>query len=165
MKTIILFLLIGFAASAQTDSSKLPITLTFKEKHLYFMGDVLRRNNTLADAATRDSLKLYLGVGNDSARIVTTRLTAGFIIRFSEELMKLETGTGYNYFNELATATSPWSGLVAQLIIKKSQQGSEKLIATYLYDELAERFAAKGLVLTEMLSSGRAWLLNPIQQN
>ena len=163
---LILFVLISSAASAQVDSSKLPITLTFKEKHIEFMGNMLRLNNTLADQRVRDSLILYLNGGNSPERVVTTRFTAGFVLRFTEAMMTLETGTGYNTFNELAVSVAPaWAGLTAQLLIKANQAGSEQLIAKWLFRNVDERFKAKAAVLNEIRASGKAWLTSPIIYN
>jgi len=165
-KLLFILCLFGGQLFAQVDSSKLQITLTFKEKHIEFMGNVLRLNNTLADARVRDSLILYLNGGNSPERVVTTRFTAGFVLRFTDAMLALETGTGYNTFNELATSVAPaWPGLVAQLLIKSNQAGSEQGVSKWLFRNADERFKAKAAVLTEIRASGKAWLTTPITYN
>lgn len=168
MKSILLILslLITGTVFSQVDTSKQLVTLTFKEKHIEIMGDMLKRNNTLSDARVRDSLIVYLGSGTQPERVITTRLTAGFVIRFSEEILKLESGTAYNTLNELATSVAPaWPGLVAQLMIKRNQNNGEKLISAWLFNQISERFNAKANVLNEIRQNGKAWLLNPIDYN
>ena len=163
---LILFVLISSAATAQVDSSKLPITLTFKEKHIEIMGNILRLNNTLADQRVRDSLILYLNGGNNPERVVTTRFTAGFVLRFTDAMLATETGVGYNTFNELATSVAPaWPGLVAQLLIKSNQVGSEQGVSKWLFRNADERFKAKAAVLNQIRASGKAWLISPLNYN
>lgn len=169
MKTIIIsmFSLLSINAFSQVDTSKLLITLNLKQKHIAYIADELKALNTLADSPVRDSLKLYIGSGNQADSIVVTRFKAGVVLKFIQVLMNDQAGNVYAMMDELATSTAGqgYAGLIPQLNTKKGQANGEQGVSIWLYNNIIDWNNRHGAVLTQKLLSGKNWLLSPIIYN
>jgi hypothetical protein len=166
MKKLFLFVaMIPALSFAQVDSSKFPITLQLKVKHVAYMGAELSKSNTLNDIPVRDSLIKYIGSGTLPDSIVNVRLKAGVILRLVQAILDEQTGAGYVYLYEMANNSVAQAGLIAQLVTKAQGASSEKGIGIWLYNSVLDWFNRKQAVLTEKIINGRDWLKNPLTYN
>lgn len=168
MKQII-FLLFSFAtitASAQVDTTKLPVTVTLKVKHIEYMANKLSQSNTLADAAFRDSLIKYLGAGTDSNANVVTHFAAGRVFTLVQNLLSEQSNVSYSTIYELGNGSTGFTMPVIQLIGKWANNNDpEQKTALWLYNNIATWLGYGNSMMNTNFKGGLNWLKNPIIQN
>lgn len=167
MKKIILlmFIIMSVKSFAQTDSSKLTITLTLKQKNISYMGYMLSSSNTIPDAHFRDTLIKYLGSGANPDSQIVTHFQGGVLIKFITSLFGIASGVTYATLNEIANGSSGYVGLSVQLGTKVGQANSEQGISRWLITQLVNLLGSGTTVFNTYLSTGTSWLQTPINFN
>ena|SRR5690348_14547871 len=164
-----IFLLLTFfylKTSAQVDTTQLPISMQFKVKHIGYMAGKLASNNTLADANLRDSLKKYIGSGNNIDSVVTIHLKAGYILNFIQQLFNEQATNTYSVIYEIGNGATGYTGIVAQLISKGTNVNDpENGVARWLYSQIALILNTGSTNMSNRFSNGKTWLQTPIIYN
>lgn len=160
-----LFILATLNSLAQTDSSKLTITLTLKQKNIAYMGYMLSSSNTIPDSRFRDTLIKYLGSGINPDSQIVTHFQGGVIIKFITSLFGIASGVTYSTLNEIANGSSGYVGLSVQLGTKVGQANSEQGISRWLITQLVNLLGSGTAVYNTYLSTGVSWLQTPINFN
>jgi hypothetical protein len=168
MKKLIAIILVAFTlqASAQEDTSKLPVTITLKVKHIEYMAYKLSQSNTLADSRYRDSLIKYIGDGLDSNANVITNFQAGRVFTLVQNLLSEQANVSYSTIYELGNGSAGYTGIVIQLIAKWANVNDpQKLTALWLYNNIAYWLGLGQSIMDGNFKGGLNWLQNPIIQN
>lgn len=155
MKYVLFFLFISLKSSAQTDTSRQVIRLSFMQKHIAYMGAELSERNTLQDQRTRDTLAARIGSGTKPDSVTTGGYPAGFVLKFFQRLTDEQTGTAYDFFRELINGKTGYVGIVTQL---NQRVNGGDLTALWLRSQLQELIQRKEAVMIEKLKGGAAWL-------
>ena len=163
---IILFSFLALQSQAQVDTTKLPITLSFKVKHIGYMAGALVENNTLADARLRDSLIKYLGSGNNVDSVVVTHLKAGYVLSFMRGIFNESSKNTYATLYEIGNGATGFTGIVAQLLVKGLNGNDiESGTARWLFTEINNILTTGSGFMSDKFTSGKTWLKNPITYN
>ena len=163
---IAIFLFVSVQTQAQVDTTKLPVTIQLKVKHIGYMADKLASLNTLADANLRDSLKKYLGSGNSVDSVVTVHLKAGYILNFLQGLFLDQSTITYAVIYEIGNGASGYTGIVTQLLIKGNNVNDpENGVARWLFSQIFVILNTGTTNMNNRFSIGKSWLQAPITQN
>lgn len=168
MKQLLIAFLCLYTVSsfAQVDSSKLPISLVLKQKHMEYMGAVMSTTSSIADAHFRDSLIKYMGSGNNPDSLVNVHFTAGTVLRFIQNLLSEQANTSYSAVYEVGNGGSGgFTGILAQLFLKAATVNVEQGVSKWLFVQINNSLVAGQNVYTEKLNTGKAWLQIPIIYN
>lgn len=158
-------LLISTISFGQTDTSKLLITITLKQKHIGYMAQKLSESNTLADSHLRDSLIKYMGSGLLPDSQVTTHFSAGIVFKLVNDLFNETAGVSYSTIYELGNGGTGYTGLLAQLFIKGSSVNAEQGVAKWLFIQVNNVLTSGQTIMSSKIISGNSWLRNPISYN
>lgn len=159
MKYIFLFLLISFSATAQIDSSKLNITLIWKQSTIDAAGSMLQARGTIYQAPIFDTLRLRRGANDkpDSAIVLTVK--AAQYLSLLEGMTQLRSFENYKPLDVLISGDANVSGLITQLNTKISTN-NQRAAATWLRRELLALFAEGEKIWQARLKSGADYLKN-----